>query len=166
MQVPIKVSGEFGLGKQSLHINYAVRAPLEKIAMNKTGSAPQRRDKLWESTCFEFFIKPSLAPLYFEYNIAPNGDWNCFKFPKYRFGGRSIPDAPVPSVRVEAKLWYFQLHVVLPNIEFFGFDKGSALGIAAVIKDNEGRLSYWALNHLGEKPDFHTLNNFCIPLRW
>jgi hypothetical protein len=37
-------------------------------------------------------------------------------------------------------------------------------GLAAVIEDGEGNLSYWALAHPPEKPDFHHRDCFALKL--
>ena len=38
------------------------------------------------------------------------------------------------------------------------------LGLSAVIEETDGRLSYWALAHPGERPDFHHRDSFVLPL--
>jgi len=41
---------------------------------------------------------------------------------------------------------------------------GLRLGLAAVIEDRAQVLSYWALKHPAEKPDFHHADGFVIDL--
>jgi len=36
------------------------------------------------------------------------------------------------------------------------------LGVTAVIEDRRGGLSYWALHHSAEKPDFHHPDSFVL----
>jgi hypothetical protein len=38
------------------------------------------------------------------------------------------------------------------------------LGLAAVIEDQSGNLSYWALAHRAEKPDFHSPAGFVVEI--
>jgi hypothetical protein len=38
------------------------------------------------------------------------------------------------------------------------------LALAAVLEDRDGRLSYWALEHPSERPDFHHPNSFVLEL--
>jgi hypothetical protein len=38
------------------------------------------------------------------------------------------------------------------------------VGLAAVIEDVSGDLSYWALAHLSDKPDFHHPDGFALHL--
>ena len=35
---------------------------------------------------------------------------------------------------------------------------------AAVVEETDGRLSYWALTHPAERPDFHHRDGFVLPL--
>ena len=41
---------------------------------------------------------------------------------------------------------------------------GLRLGLAAVVEDRARVLSYWALKHPAEKPDFHHADGFAIDL--
>jgi hypothetical protein len=38
------------------------------------------------------------------------------------------------------------------------------VGLCAVIEDEHGRLSYWALRHAPGKPDFHRRDGFALEL--
>jgi hypothetical protein len=38
------------------------------------------------------------------------------------------------------------------------------LGLSAVIEENDGTISYWALKHLPGKPDFHHPDSFALEL--
>jgi hypothetical protein len=39
------------------------------------------------------------------------------------------------------------------------------LGLTAVIEDDSGNLSYWALRHAPGNPDFHDPDGFALELR-
>jgi hypothetical protein len=43
-------------------------------------------------------------------------------------------------------------------------DQPIRAGASAVIKDNDGNLTFWALAHPGPKPDFHCKDAFCIQI--
>ena len=38
------------------------------------------------------------------------------------------------------------------------------LALSAVVEETDGRLSYWALTHPAERPDFHHRDGFVLPL--
>jgi hypothetical protein len=43
-------------------------------------------------------------------------------------------------------------------------NRGLCLGLSAVIEDKAQVLSYWALKHPAEKPDFHHADSFVVEL--
>jgi len=40
------------------------------------------------------------------------------------------------------------------------------LALSAVVEETDGRLSYWAIAHPGERPDFHHRDGFVLPLEF
>jgi len=131
--------------------------------------APQRRDGLWQHTCFEAFLAPLGGESYWEVNLSPSGDWNVYRFAAYRsdqqleqsyatlpftlMGPRPAPpkaSCQNPSVRVLLEL---DLCCALPPV--LAQAPELELGLTAVIEQVDGALSYWALNHPGPEPDFH-----------
>jgi hypothetical protein len=110
---------------------------------------PRRRDGLWRHTCFEVFVSSRL-PRYGEYNFSPSGEWAGYAFSSYR--RRSAVRRSRPRVRLfrnglEAKV-----------------EAGPRIGLAAVIEEKTGALSYWALRHPPGKPDFHHRRAFALRL--
>ncbi len=49
----------------------------------------------------------------------------------------------------------------LPGLQL---DVGLVVGLSAVIEDDAGRLSYWALKHPPGKPDFHHGDSFALEI--
>jgi hypothetical protein len=45
-----------------------------------------RGDELWQTTCLELFIGNPGATHYVEFNVSPEGAWNCYEFSDYRQG--------------------------------------------------------------------------------
>ena len=43
-------------------------------------------------------------------------------------------------------------------------DSSMRLALSAVIEETDGRLSYWALTHPAERPDFHHPDGFVLQL--
>ena len=115
---------------------------------------PQRRDGLWQGTCFEAFVMPGDGPDYAELNFAPNEDWAAYRFASYREGQENLDP-------VDILFWHeqgegdLQVLVDLHAPGMFQMADFLRLGLSAVLKDNRGKLSYWALAHPGTKPDFH-----------
>ena len=106
------------------------------------------------------------APGYLEFNFAPDGDWAAYGFDDYRAGQHPIDvsdcriqlrahDADL-DVRVSLRV---PMMVATPRISTW------QLGIAAVIEADDGTLSYWALCHPQQQPDFHDPAGFSCALR-
>jgi hypothetical protein len=125
------------------------------------GSLPQqepaaRRDGLWRHTCCEAFIADVEGPGYRELNFAPTGDWAAYRFDDYRAGMR---EQPCTAPRIEARISAEEL-VLEATIADLGTP--GALGLCCVIEERNGRLSYWALAHPCERPDFHHRGSFLL----
>lgn len=125
-------------------------------ALKWPASARGRADGLWKHTCFEVFVRT--ADGYREFNLSPSGQWASYRFGGYREGmaeATETADAPV----LDGGADYVGLESVidLPT-------GAQALGLSAVIEEAGGRISYWALAHPSDKPDFHHPDSFVLEL--
>jgi hypothetical protein len=154
----------------------AVQAHLERtgggllityaVAVERGASAPlwppahspaQRQDGLWRTTCLELFVRPAGAAGYLEFNFAPPGDWAAYSFTGYREGMAPLELAQPPLVSATvAQATGQTVHQL--NVEI-GLDParlaGAEAGLTAVIEQQDGAVSYWALRHAPGRPDFH-----------
>lgn len=119
-----------------------------------------RRDELWKTTCFEFFIGPAGQPSYFEINMATSGDWNVYAFDDYRAGMKPVAGvrkSPLKAVRATGDGLELEGEFRLSEFPLLG---PVVLGATAVVEYLDGSKDYWALAHNGEKPDFHIHSSF------
>lgn len=120
-------------------------------------TARERTDGLWRTTCFEAFAGGGVV--YAEYNLSPSGAWAAYAFDGYRKGMRPLEQiAPMIVTRRARGLFALTADVVLPD----GAD--GRTGLSAVIQTLDGRVSYWALAHPSDKPDFHHPDSFMLEL--
>ena len=118
---------------------------------------PVRADGLWRSTCFELFVKPEGGEEYFEFNFSPSTQWAAYRFDRYREGMRDQPLA-VPTIELTED----GIHVV---VDLGGLPAGHwRVALTAVVEEQDGTKSYWALAHPSEKPDFHDDACFTLEL--
>ena len=125
-----------------------------------------RKDELWRTTCFECFYGPAGSDEYIEANFALTMDWAIYRFDSYRQGMRPS------SLSVEGMMGrlgpdFIELGVHLPLEGFVRPDLPAVklrLGLSAVIEATDGSISYWALAHPSDKPDFHHPESFALPL--
>lgn len=121
-----------------------------------------RADGLWRATCFELFLKPEGQEGYLELNLSPSERWNAYAFDHYRAGMREtpMPRDPGCTMRQAAGVAIFDAAVPLAGLPA----ADCALGLSAVIEEEGGRLSYWALAHPAGKADFHAPACFAATL--
>ena len=66
--------------------------------------------------------------------------------------------------RVEQGKDSFLLNVELPLDGIISPETPLEVGISAVIKLRSNQMTYWALSHPGQKPDFHRRESFIAKL--
>ena len=142
----------------------ANEASFSKIQFPKIEVTPLRRDDLWKETCFEAFLCNEESKGYVEFNGSPNGNWNAYAFRDYREGMDLVPFLDLPTSQVLNKNeTCIEMEWRLP-LEIFK-NKISTIGLTVVLKTTEGTI-YWALKHVGERPDFHLRSSFIYDSIW
>ncbi len=145
-----------------IDITFTVIGELSKLYVPNKNNSPQRLDNLWKRTCFETFVKESAQSNYIEINASPSGDWALYSFTDYHqdmADATEITDFKVDSEIDKSKnilrCWYSV------NLKPFHLpDNNLDIGLSCILEDDRSALSYWAVNHKKEKPDFHLASNF------
>lgn len=144
----------------------------DEVLWPKPGATASRRDELWKTTCLESFVAVGFngagASEYEEFNFSPNGDWAAYRFDAYRSGMKNAEvEAPDFNRRESARsgVAAFEIDFSLSG-EFADFlDRSLALSLTAVIVEkSDSQPFYWALSHVGAKPDFHLRESFSLEL--
>jgi len=148
--VNVDHSGAFG-ATATTNIWFCIGAPAGRFVIPELVEDPQRAEDLWETTCFEAFLKIPGANEYREWNFAPSGEWAAYDFTSHR-EGRTDADVAAPYVRVEDNLTWWALGATISVASKAIW----ALGLSAILEERDGTKSYWALAHAPcDKPDFH-----------
>ena len=159
-------------GADSLRFRYVLEANPQLIRIPPPVPDAGRADKLWAHTCFEAFVGSPGSPLYLELNFSPSGQWAGYRFASYRQGmAAALPVAPRLALRRDAERLELQAEVQLsgslssaePGLRGPG-SRSLRVALSAVVEDQEGRLSYWALRHPPGRPDFHHPESFSLAL--
>ena len=123
-----------------------------------------KADELWKTTCFELFLYDGEGR-YREFNFSPSGQWAMYSFAGYRNRDRNREGEAAlrdfPDIRHEKGDKVFVQTVFVDSTILLGAERAA---LAAVIEEQRGRPSYWALAHNALKPDFHDPFGFRIPL--
>jgi hypothetical protein len=141
----------------NLRVAYRLEGDIDRLRIPPP-RPPRMRERLWEHTCCEIFIARKGVPGYREFNFSPSGEWAAYAFARYREGSSlTIPD---PRIAVKRSTGRLELEAV---VDFFD-NENLLIGLSAIIEDEEGALSYWALRHAPGKPDFHHPSAFALEL--
>lgn len=132
------------------NIWFGIGAPPTRFVLPER-TEPVRAENLWETTCFEAFLRVPGALSYREWNFAPSSAWAAYDFSGYR-DGRSDADVSAPYVRTEDNFTWWALGATITVDAKAAFE----LGLSAILEEQDGTKSYWAITHPGgKKPDFH-----------
>lgn len=145
--------------QDGLKLDYRLIGDIAALSMPLTLPESRASDPLWEHSCFEAFIGPPGSDIYTELNFASWGGWAAYGFTSYRSGMGLITGVDL-QVRTEAGADFFHLSATLPGKG----DQPQRLGLSAVIEDQVGAKSYWALAHPPGRPDFHHPTCFALEL--
>jgi hypothetical protein len=146
-----------------LVFRYSLVADLSRVRVPLSGGSG-RADALWEHTCFEAFVAAGDAPGYHEFNFSPSLDWAIYRFSAYREGmsPAEVGRSPEISVRRGDDGLELKSAVRLGHLADLGDVRHLRIALAAVIEDDNGKLSYWGLRHPRGKPDFHHPDGFAL----
>lgn len=151
---------------ERLDMRYRITGDMGAIAMPAMMPS-ERRDGLWQTTCFEAFLKIAGNPHYAEFNFSPSASWAGYIFDSYREGRRDLATVSLPRIDILADAGSFELRAL---VGVAGNDddwrsNDLLLGLSAVIETRDGEKSYWALAHPPGDPDFHHEDCFAAVLR-
>ena len=150
----------------ALRLQYLLEGELEQLAI-PAGVSSVRADELWRHTCFEAFIAASSSSAYCEFNFSPSTQWAAYGFTRYRQEmtplecGASLP----VEVRCSDGRLELEATITCMALRALSGDGDIRLALAAIIKEKQGRLSYWALAHPSSSPDFHHPGSFTLHLQ-
>jgi len=114
---------------------------------------PARTDNLWRTTCFEAFVGGE-GGAYHEFNFAPSRRWAAYAFDAPR-AGICNADAAV-EVWIDAGADWIAVEAAVTA----DLAPQSPFNLTAVIEEEGGRKSYWALANPPGDSDFHAPSCF------
>ena len=152
------VSVEIEPAPHGWSIWYEVEAATSDIVI--PSPKPSRRtDGLWESTCFEAFLRRPDAARYLEFNVSTSTEWAAYAFESYRAGRQDYEVAHPPMISHIEQAFALDVHVTLP------IKPGPwCAAFTAIIEETDGTKSYWAVRHPPGEPDFHHPDCFALEL--
>ena len=162
---PIRRIGvEASRARDALQLSYRIEGEVSRLPLPEAGPS-QRADGLWQHSCFEAFMQADGGDVYFEFNFSPSGAWAAYRFGGRR-RGRESPELMAPRTEVRRGPDWLAMNIQLSLAGIAEFARAAPIsaGLAAVIEDEHGGLSYWALAHGAARPDFHDPATFTLRL--
>jgi hypothetical protein len=147
-----------------LAVAYKLVGPINELSFQSSSGKPERKNGLWEETCFELFIMPCGSEAYWEINLSPSGDWNIYRFNGYRRGMQEEQGFKKLPFNVKTLTDCLMLDIEIDLKKFIKSQSAINVGVNAVIKNGDNK-TYWALAHKGGQPDFHRKDGFTIKLQ-
>lgn len=149
---------------RQLVLRFELRGDIARVTVPPPERYAERRDGLWQTTCFEAFVRGA-DDQYMELNLSPSTAWAAYAFESYR-SEPSLPavDSPPIDVDVEADLLRLTAALDLSGIDLLNDRYVWIVNLTAVIEEVDGTKSYWALRHPPGKPDFHHADGFVLAL--
>jgi hypothetical protein len=141
------------------NIWFGVSAPADRFVIPPL-TEPWRADELWRTTCFEAFFGAAGSRTYREWNFAPRGNWAAYDFSACREGMAPADVPSPPYIRMEDNFTWWTVGATIA----VDAEPKWELGLSAVLEEQDGIKSYWALAHSSEKPDFHARDCFIAKL--
>lgn len=149
-----------------LNIAFELDANTSALAIPARGGA-ERKDNLWQTTCFELFLAKAGDHGYWEFNFSPSTDWAVYRFFAYRKDQRKEQAISMLDIQLHQEPTRFGLNANVPLGEIIGDSCADhiSIGLSAIVEQTDGAVSYWALAHPPGEPDFHHECCFTLPLR-
>ncbi|HEX9331661.1 MAG TPA: DOMON-like domain-containing protein [Anaerolineales bacterium] len=161
----ITITGQISRQNNLLALHYSLAGNLAAVFLPPALLNPSRKDELWKTTCFEFFLAIKDQPQYWEFNLPPSGDWNVYQMDAYRrinFREEASIQRLQFEVRKEAELFILSAAVNLSSI--IHESQILEVGITAIIHTQDHNETYWALVHPAPQADFHLRESFICSL--
>jgi hypothetical protein len=144
-------------------VTYVIGGDIARLRV-PAQAAPRIAAQLWQHTCCELFVA-AMGPGegYHEFNFSPSGEWAARAFTRYRDGVLLEDERLAPRIALDNAADRLELEASVP-LERLPYKGRLKLGLSAVLEEEDGTLSYWALRHPPGRPDFHHGDAFAMAL--
>lgn len=166
--LPLQLSVRLALTRSGtsdcLQLHYQLCGDVARLRL-PAPAHPGPADGLWQHTCFEAFVGVQGERAYREFNFSPSGQWAAYRFcdQRQRDLASDVPVRPLIDLQIGSDTLSLQARLPLAALPPALAAQPWDLGLSAVIETRDGQLSYWALRHPAERPDFHHRGGWLSP---
>lgn len=163
---PYSIAGSAELSYSHLYITFNVLGPIRNLKkITEPAGPPQRKNDLWKTTCFEWFLKSADSPSYWECNLSPSGEWNLYKLDDYR---KNLQEEKLIKTYSTFESSCHEKDYLLDcsfDLSPLALPSGKyRLSLSVVLENLDGEKSYWSLIHTQKQPDFHHPRHFVMDI--
>jgi hypothetical protein len=160
--IEVRISWAQHQEESRLVVTYTLAGDCDRLRIPPS-RPPTQVDGLWRHTCFEAFISRQGESAYCEYNFSPSGEWAHYYFSSYRNASPPREAESTPTITTSRRKNRIEVNVDL-RLPHLSTTQPLRLALSAVIEEQSGVLSYWALKHPPGKPDFHHIEAFALEI--
>ena len=154
--IALALSVAVSLNSTGLQLVYVVAGNCAALRIPYATERPGLADGLWRHTCLEAFVAVDGDSAYREFNFSPSGQCAIYSFASERVRKPVEVDVAMqPSIHIHSGSEQLTLTAQLPWAALPPRGCALCIALSAVIEEANGQLSYWALQHPCEQPDFH-----------
>jgi hypothetical protein len=156
-----RVSAQAGrTAEGGLALMYSIEGDMARLQI-PAPREPRIGYKLWRHTCCEVFLRSPGDPRYHELNFSPSGEWTAYAFSAYREGNVVQDESLNPQISAQRFDDRLELSALVDPAAL-SLRGRLALGLAVVVEQEDGGMSFWALKHAPGRPDFHHRDAFAL----
>lgn len=146
-----------------LQATYILQGDIAALALPPLENVRRGRE-LWRHTCFELFVRAPRDQAYVEYNFVPSGAWAAYRFVAYRADAADLELETPPRVQRSGDEQQLKYAVACELPADLAALPQLQANVTAVVESLAGDMSYWALAHPAERPDFHHAGGYVVEL--
>lgn len=156
----IDLTGHARFHEGNLELRYSLKYNKDDLVLPASAESIQRRDGLWEHTCFEAFVSQPGQTGYWEINLSPNGNWNFYRLSGYRENLQ--PETAIENlpIMVQSTKSGIELSCTVSLKSLLDPEKPLEISLTTVLEHPTKGCSFWAWKHSGEDADFHLRDSF------
>ncbi len=161
----ITITGKIARQANRIILRYLLAGNTEDIFLPPRTLSSSRKDELWKTTCFEFFLAIQDQPQYWEFNLSPSGGWNAYRMDAYRrVGFREETSIQRLELDTQTNADIIFLNAVADLHPIVRESQLLEVGVTAIIQTKDKYETYWALLHPASQADFHRRESFLCSL--
>ncbi len=162
--IGVEIQGSISMQDNAINLTFHLDGDIDKIQWPALSLSPKRTMGLWQATCFELFVSNPNENTYHEFNLSPSGDWHSFRFSDYRIDMATSDRLLLGTMEQSRNIDRITLDVSIECLIPGNITNLFQVGLSAVLLDESGQQTCFALSHEGPTPDFHCHRSHLIKL--